>query len=438
MGGGVRVWRAEAARARVAPAAKTGRGRAGPRAGVPGEDVATSPDGTKRLRLPARFPPGSVKATAWTVLAAPGVGPAGLPVRDIVRLTAPLRDWSHNKTPETTLAGAMDKDGLFERVAPPKDGVGARYALTALTRARAGDAPAPADPAAEREPTPAPSGTGGSSSDEGGGSDGSDTDESDAGAAPRGPRRGGAHAPWCARLAADGYDALPLGDRVAALDALSHAALEGPSFRAALDARVEEGVRAAREAADAKKAASRGGSAAPGSRAASADRTPPPAPLTAPQIQARLLAATTANTVRAEPLGTDRGRGRWWAPGRGGGAGPEGAPSNPGRGRLLYEPAGVEGENAPPPPPPAAVLDGGALDAVIGGCDARGSREHALCRALTAAAPLPQSGHAGCSPGCRHPGPGRPGGRGRLVWGARDRRRPGQGAPPRRGRRAAR
>ncbi|KAK2079154.1 hypothetical protein QBZ16_002845 [Prototheca wickerhamii] len=90
-----------------------------PKVGRAGEDVAADESGSGgglRLRLPARFGLGTVKAAAWSVLAE--AGPAGLKVDEIARRIQRrgLRDLRTSKTPEASVAGALGRDVLFQRV----------------------------------------------------------------------------------------------------------------------------------------------------------------------------------------------------------------------------------------------------------------------------------------------------------------------------------
>jgi hypothetical protein len=96
-----------------------------PRMGVEGEDVVAAPGGGARLqlRLPPRLGPGTVKGAAWLVLR--DAGYEGLRCEEIARRIQDrkLRDLRTSKTPDASVAGALGRDVLFERIAP------ATYAL---------------------------------------------------------------------------------------------------------------------------------------------------------------------------------------------------------------------------------------------------------------------------------------------------------------------
>lgn len=62
---------------------------------------------------------------------------------------------------------------------------------------------------------------------------------------------------WVAALARGGYGALAAGERVRALGDLVHLALDAPSVRACLDARLDEGLRVRRRKWDDNRVRSR-------------------------------------------------------------------------------------------------------------------------------------------------------------------------------------
>eukprot|EP00210_Caulerpa_lentillifera_P004952 g4726.t1 len=83
------------------------------------------------LKMPSRLTQGTVKAAAWHVLA--DVGPEGLTITEIATRIQKqgLRDLRTSKTPEATVAGALSRDSVFARVAP------ATYALQVVISASA-------------------------------------------------------------------------------------------------------------------------------------------------------------------------------------------------------------------------------------------------------------------------------------------------------------
>jgi len=94
-----------------------------------GEDMIVVPEtGQVELRLPGRLVESSVKGACWMVLKDAGV--EGLHVDEIAKRIqrTGLRDLRTSKTPETSVAGAMGRDALFERLAP------GTYALSSVLR----------------------------------------------------------------------------------------------------------------------------------------------------------------------------------------------------------------------------------------------------------------------------------------------------------------
>lgn len=95
--------------------------------GKPGEDLVVSAEtGKLELKLPARLAESSVKGACWLVLK--DAGYEGLRVEEIAKRIQKmgLRDLRTSRTPETSVAGAMGRDILFERISP------ATYALHSL------------------------------------------------------------------------------------------------------------------------------------------------------------------------------------------------------------------------------------------------------------------------------------------------------------------
>lgn len=89
------------------------------RMGQEGEDVVVGGAQDKlELKLPARLARGTVKGAAWLVLKDAGYD--GLHVEQIAKRIQHkgLRDLRTSKTPEASVAGALARDVLFERVAP--------------------------------------------------------------------------------------------------------------------------------------------------------------------------------------------------------------------------------------------------------------------------------------------------------------------------------
>lgn len=96
-------------------------------AGKPGDDLVVSAEtGKLELKLPARLAESSVKGACWLVLK--DAGYEGLRVEEIAKRIQKmgLRDLRTSRTPETSVAGAMGRDVLFERISP------ATYALHSL------------------------------------------------------------------------------------------------------------------------------------------------------------------------------------------------------------------------------------------------------------------------------------------------------------------
>ena len=95
--------------------------------GKPGEDLVVSAEtGKLELKLPSRLAESSVKGACWLVLK--DAGYEGLRVEEIAKRIQKmgLRDLRTSRTPETSVAGAMGRDILFERISP------ATYALHSL------------------------------------------------------------------------------------------------------------------------------------------------------------------------------------------------------------------------------------------------------------------------------------------------------------------
>ena len=194
-------------------------------------------------------------------------GPAGLSLAEIAyRMQKQgLRDLKTTKTPEASIAGAMSRDAVFVRVAPstfalqsvvthqrkllaskqhdhkatpqpkemtpaaavPEPGAAATLPLDADAGAAAGAAATPAAKEAQPE-------------EEGEYNSEEEEEEED------GEGGSGRHAraePWLQALLFQDYDTLSLTDRLGALSFLVNLVCNGPTVRAKLDERCEQGAR---------------------------------------------------------------------------------------------------------------------------------------------------------------------------------------------------
>ncbi|KAF5834831.1 hypothetical protein DUNSADRAFT_8371 [Dunaliella salina] len=239
------------------PRQKQGRGRRPSnvhkaKMGVEGEDVVEDEQGNLKLRLPNRLGIGTVKAASWQVLAE--VGPEGLPIAEMAHRIheSGLRDFKYTKQPEATVAGALARDVLFTRVGP------AQYALSSIikhklnaTSAQDGAGPEGKtegmdvdehDGQRANQQQGAPEGT--EEGDSGGEDDDDEGGNEDRGGTGEGGRPGASQpkAPWVGILAASDYDALNVGERLAALAWLIHTVCDSPTVRLLLDARVDQAI----------------------------------------------------------------------------------------------------------------------------------------------------------------------------------------------------
>ncbi|KAK9817548.1 hypothetical protein WJX74_003802 [Apatococcus lobatus] len=208
-----------------------------PKIGADGEDVVADDSGELKLRMPARFDPGSVKGAAWQVLTE--VGPDGMTINEIARQiqTRNLRDLRSSKTPEASVAGALSRDRIFNRVSP------ATYALQAVVNFHSGKtASGKLKSEAEGATPPEADKANGAASQHGDHSDDSGSESSDDELEDRDKGREGGAA-WITQLAEQDYDAFPLEQRLDVLQTLVHAAMEGPSVRLCLELRLEESQR---------------------------------------------------------------------------------------------------------------------------------------------------------------------------------------------------
>lgn len=164
------------------------------------------------LKMPSRLTQGTVKAAAWHVLA--DVGPEGLTIAEIAARIQKqgLRDLRTSKTPEATVAGALSRDSVFARVAP------ATYALQIIVSAtQEGSSPGQGMEEDHLMMEEAP-----------------DEDAS-------------ATEAWIQALTQGDYSSLEFHSRLEVLKTLCNMALDSPTIRACLEARLE------REIAEQKK-----------------------------------------------------------------------------------------------------------------------------------------------------------------------------------------
>ncbi|KAL3160990.1 hypothetical protein ABBQ38_009379 [Trebouxia sp. C0009 RCD-2024] len=224
-----------------------------PKLGTEGEDVVKDDAGHTTLVVPARFGLGTVKGAAYKVLQ--DVGPEGLSITEIaLRIQEQgLRDLTTSKTPEASVAGALSRDVIFARVAP------ATYSLQAIiSRHKNGDkassvkaevkveedtaagikAEVKAEPSGDGQEAAVKSEDHHDDAQDGTASDSSsDEDEEDE------EGKVDAGESWLQHLKTHEYDELSFEQRVNILWTLVNLALDGPSVRAALEARTEEAQR---------------------------------------------------------------------------------------------------------------------------------------------------------------------------------------------------
>ncbi|KAI8470925.1 MAG: hypothetical protein J3K34DRAFT_520971 [Monoraphidium minutum] len=282
---------AEAAAATEAAAAQAGADAAaaiaGPFGPQPGgrDDLVVYryPDGTvARIKLPQRFGNvNTVKGACWRILVEADHN--GMALADITAAIEArgLRDLSVTKSPEGTVAGALSRDAIFQKVRPlawalqphlahqqkaeraRAKAAAAREAADAEARARAdaekaegggggggGEGGGGEGGGGEQAPEggeAAEGGGGGGAKKEGGGDGGESDDEASAAAAAVGE-------PWVAALASREYDDLDPPTRLAALDWLVHQALALPTLRAEIDWRTDEAAAARRQIQEEAKA----------------------------------------------------------------------------------------------------------------------------------------------------------------------------------------
>ncbi|EIE24672.1 hypothetical protein COCSUDRAFT_46901 [Coccomyxa subellipsoidea C-169] len=416
------------------------RKEARPKMGTEGEDVVADEAGNLKLRLPPRYAVGTVKAAAWQVLAE--AGPDGLGITEIAKRIQKqgLRDLRTSRTPEASVAAALSRDVVFGRTAP------ATYGLNSLVNnMKLAGLPAPAA-SADTEKKEAASDAAGEVKaevkEEPQGTDKAAGASADAIAKQEGDANAHGHEsdddsdsedeepeedvvqgePWVTALETCEYGELSMEMRMAAIVALMHLALDGPSVRTCLDGRLEEAQRAEKrqrqiEAAErAKRAAAEaqrnlelfrqqngmgpGPSSTPdaepnpsgaasatnaqgGAGGQSAARVESSVEPTGPSIMEDEVSAANAakqrqqqraetirraeesNAVRTEPLGQDRRYNRYWRLAAG---------SEAGSGRIFVELQDTQTYRILGQPD--------TLETLMGALEKRGAREGALYNSL--------------------------------------------------------
>eukprot|EP00890_Picochlorum_soloecismus_P006726 jgi/Picsp_1/879/NSC_04367-R1_homeodomain protein len=243
------------------------------RTGKTGEDiVVSSTTGKLELKLPSRLSVHSVKGAAWMVLK--DAGYEGLRVEEIARRIQKMghRDLRTSKTPEASVAGAMGRDVLFERIAPATyalQSLRVRYKELNVEREEEEDETMAEDetqtPAANsidhgKDQKDSPTEENGTRNEDDNDNEVNieeeESEEEDAEAEEERRKRDEAHTgeEWVEQLKLEPYNALSLEFRAALLSALCQLILDSPTVRETIERRLEEQNRIRRSKADEDKA----------------------------------------------------------------------------------------------------------------------------------------------------------------------------------------